>query len=58
VDAVSKMIERFNVDSSQIRKMAICGNPIQLSLFQNSEIRDLAYAGRTCRKGWVYKHTA
>ena len=38
MDAVSKMIKRFNVDPSQIQKMAICGNPIQLSLFQNSEI--------------------
>jgi methylamine methyltransferase corrinoid protein reductive activase len=50
VDAVGKMIERFNVDPSQIRKMAICGNPIQLSLFQNSEIRDLAYAGKNMQK--------
>ncbi len=50
IDAVEKMIERFDVDTSQISKMAVCGNPIQLSLFQNSEIRDLAYAGRNMRK--------
>lgn len=50
IDAVSKMIERFNVDSSQIQKIAVCGNPIQLSLFQNSEIRDLAYAGKNMQK--------
>jgi methylamine methyltransferase corrinoid protein reductive activase len=50
IDAVSKIIERFDVDPLQISKMAVCGNPIQLSLFQNSEIRDLAYAGRNMRK--------
>ena len=26
--------------------LAVCGNPIQLSLFQEIEIRDLAYAGK------------
>ncbi|WP_342305432.1 methylamine methyltransferase corrinoid protein reductive activase [Methanolobus sp. ZRKC5] len=50
IDAVGKMIDGFNVDPSQILKMAVCGNPIQLSLFQNSEIRDLAYAGENMRK--------
>ena len=30
----------------KIKKMAICGNPIQLSLFENIEIRDLAFAGK------------
>ncbi|KXS41025.1 MAG: putative metal-binding protein, partial [Methanolobus sp. T82-4] len=50
IDAVGKMIEGFNIDTSQISKMAVCGNPIQLSLFQNSEIRDLAYAGRNMQK--------
>ena len=28
-----------------IKKVAICGNPIQLSLFENIEVRDLAFAG-------------
>ena len=50
IDAVSKMIKRFSVDSLQIQKIAVCGNPIQLSLFQNSEIRDLAYAGKNMQK--------
>lgn len=30
----------------KIEKMSICGNPIQLSLFENIEVRDLAYAGK------------
>jgi methylamine methyltransferase corrinoid protein reductive activase len=29
-----------------IKKIAICGNPIQLSLFENIEVRDLAFAGK------------
>ncbi|MBR4201958.1 MAG: methylamine methyltransferase corrinoid protein reductive activase, partial [Candidatus Methanomethylophilaceae archaeon] len=30
---------------SQVKKIAVCGNPIQLSLFEDIEIRDLAFAG-------------
>lgn len=48
--AVEKLIKSFDVDTSKIIKMAVCGNPIQLSLFQNTEIRDLAYAGENMRK--------
>ena len=29
-----------------IRKVAVCGNPIQLSMFENIEVRDLAFAGK------------
>ncbi len=50
IGAVEKMIDGFDVDSSHILKMAVCGNPIQLSLFQNSEIRDLAYIGKNMQK--------
>ncbi|MFP4654604.1 MAG: methylamine methyltransferase corrinoid protein reductive activase [Methanohalobium sp.] len=46
LNAVKKIINAFNVDLSKIKKLAICGNPIQLSLFQDMEIRDLAYAGK------------
>jgi methylamine methyltransferase corrinoid activation protein len=50
LDAVSKIIETFDVDPACIQKLAVCGNPIQLSLFQNSEIRDLAFAGKNMQK--------
>ncbi|MDK2834138.1 MAG: hypothetical protein PWQ51_2404 [Methanolobus sp.] len=49
-DAVCKLIKNLTDDTMQISKIAVCGNPIQLSLFQNSEIRDLAYAGRNMQK--------
>ena len=47
---VKKVISSFDVDLSEIEKIAVCGNPIQLSLFQNTEIRDLAYAGESKQK--------
>lgn len=50
VDAIRKLIDSFHMDASLIKKIAVCGNPIQLSLFQNSEIRDLAYAGKNMQK--------
>jgi Uncharacterized metal-binding protein len=50
LQTVKKMLNAINVDSKQIEYIAICGNPIQLSLFQNIEIRDLAYAGETKQK--------
>ncbi|MGB9929297.1 MAG: methylamine methyltransferase corrinoid protein reductive activase [Methanosarcina sp.] len=50
LDAVSKIIETLDVDPASIEKLVVCGNPIQLSLFQNSEIRDLAFAGKNMQK--------
>lgn len=46
IDAVNQVIANLHVDPAEIIKLAVCGNPIQLSLFQEIEIRDLAYAGR------------
>jgi len=45
IHAVNQVIHSLGIDRSQVIRMAICGNPIQLSLFQEIEIRDLAYAG-------------
>ena len=50
MDAVKKVIDTLDVDPSSIEKLVVCGNPIQLSLFQNSEIRDLAYAGKNMQR--------
>ncbi len=46
VMAVNDVINNLNVHRNQVERVAVCGNPIQLSLFQNIEIRDLAYAGK------------
>ncbi|TGC10671.1 methylamine methyltransferase corrinoid protein reductive activase [Methanolobus halotolerans] len=50
IDTICKLIQSFSIDPAHITKMAVCGNPIQLSFFQNSEIRDLAYAGENMQK--------
>jgi methylamine methyltransferase corrinoid activation protein len=47
LETVKEIIERFDVEPDKIKRIAVCGNPIQLSLFQNMEIRDLAYAGES-----------
>ena len=46
IDAVNRVINNLQIDPADIVKLAVCGNPIQLSLFQEIEIRDLAYAGK------------
>ena len=47
MQTVTDLVSLYGKDKlSQIKQMAICGNPIQLSLFENIEIRDLAYAGK------------
>jgi methylamine methyltransferase corrinoid activation protein len=46
LNAVHKVIRALPIDLREVGRVAICGNPIQLSLFQNMEIRDLAFAGK------------
>ena len=43
VDAVKQIISKLT--SEPPIRIAVCGNPIQLSLFEGIDIRDLAYAG-------------
>ncbi|WP_094227676.1 methylamine methyltransferase corrinoid protein reductive activase [Methanolobus psychrotolerans] len=45
VNAVKHVIETLGVKPDELERMAICGNPIQLSIFQGIPIDDLAYAG-------------
>jgi methylamine methyltransferase corrinoid protein reductive activase len=46
IHAINKVLDNLAVDKDQVVRLAVCGNPIQLSLFQGIEIRDLAYAGK------------
>ncbi|AYK15304.1 MAG: methylamine methyltransferase corrinoid protein reductive activase [Methanosarcina flavescens] len=50
LETIRRMFQKFDVDLSRVERLAVCGNPIQLSLFQNMEIRDLAYAGENKQK--------
>ena len=44
VSAVNSLIN--NLKPGKLKRIAVCGNPIQLSIFEGIEIRDLAFAGR------------
>ncbi|MDG6243531.1 MAG: ASKHA domain-containing protein [Methanolobus sp.] len=45
VNAVIHIIDTLGIKPEELQRMAICGNPIQLSIFQGIPIDDLAYAG-------------
>jgi len=47
VSAVNRVIESLRIPTKDVVRLAVCGNPIQLSLFCGMEIRDLAYAGKS-----------
>lgn len=45
VTAVKNILFELSVKVGEMEKLSICGNPIQLSIFQGIPIEDLAYAG-------------
>ncbi len=47
MDTVSHLIEIHGVDTKKIDRLAVCGNPAQVSMFEGIEVRDLAYAGQS-----------
>jgi len=50
IDTANKLMKMLDVDLSKVERAAICGNPIQLSMFQDMEIRDLAFVGEQALK--------
>lgn len=46
LDTINRLIEKLDIDLGNVDRVAVCGNPIQLSIFQNIEITDLAYWGK------------
>jgi len=46
IHAVNRVIDNLRIEKNDVIRAAVCGNPIQLSLFREIEIRDLAYAGK------------
>ncbi len=46
IGAINNLFAELAIDLSAVEVVAVCGNPFQLSLFQNIEIRDLAFAGK------------
>lgn len=50
VETINQVISFLKVPADEMKRLAVCGNPIQLSLFEGIEIRDLAYAGERKKK--------
>jgi methylamine methyltransferase corrinoid protein reductive activase len=50
VTAVKNILTALGVKVKEMEKLSICGNPIQLSIFQGIPIEDLAYAGERKKK--------
>lgn len=50
IGTINDVLNNLKIDLQKIERLAVCGNPIQLSLFQNIEIRDLAYWGSNAIK--------
>lgn len=50
IAAVNQVIATLGVPKDRCERLAVCGNPIQLSLFEGIEVRDLAYAGENKRR--------
>ena len=46
-ETVDHLIELHGVKPNEIERLSVCGNPAQLSMFENIEIRDLAFAGQS-----------
>lgn len=45
-EAVANLFRKLDVDLDSVKRVGVCGNTFQMSLFEGIEIRDLAYAGK------------
>lgn len=45
INTILNIINRLGVEPELVERISVCGNPIQLSIFQGIPIDDLAYAG-------------
>ncbi|MCE5296323.1 MAG: methylamine methyltransferase corrinoid protein reductive activase [Euryarchaeota archaeon] len=50
IETVDKLIAMHGTKANEIERLAVCGNPAQLSMFEKIEIRDLAFAGQSMLK--------
>lgn len=48
--AANRTIAGLKIDLGKVERVAICGNPIQLSIFQGMGVDDLAFAGETAHR--------
>jgi methylamine methyltransferase corrinoid protein reductive activase len=50
ISAAKNLIQALDIKKEELKRISICGNPIQLSIFQGISIEDLAYAGERKKK--------
>ncbi|HUT26572.1 MAG TPA: methylamine methyltransferase corrinoid protein reductive activase [Methanomassiliicoccales archaeon] len=50
IETVDKLISTLGAKPEEIARVSVCGNPAQMSMFENIEIRDLAFAGQSILK--------
>ncbi|WP_299524965.1 methylamine methyltransferase corrinoid protein reductive activase [uncultured Methanobrevibacter sp.] len=50
ISTINKIIDNLDINLNEVERLSVCGNPIQLSLFNNIEIRDLAFWGDNALK--------
>jgi methylamine methyltransferase corrinoid protein reductive activase len=50
IKTINNVIKNLNINLENVLRVAVCGNPIQLSIFHNIEIRDLAFWGGNALK--------
>ncbi|MGD0818732.1 MAG: methylamine methyltransferase corrinoid protein reductive activase [Methanomassiliicoccales archaeon] len=50
IETINRLIRLLEIDLKKVGRLAVCGNPIQLSIFQNMELRDLAFVGERSLK--------
>jgi len=50
IDTANKVIASLGIDLNRVERVSICGNPIQLSLFQGIPVDDLAFAGENAHR--------
>jgi methylamine methyltransferase corrinoid protein reductive activase len=50
ISAVKNLLRALDIKNEELKRISICGNPIQLSIFQGISIEDLAYAGERKKK--------
>ncbi len=55
VNAVKNIFKTLGVERKELERLSICGNPIQLSIFQGISIEDLAYAGERKKQKYNIK---
>ncbi len=50
IKCINQLFSSLDIDLTKVKRIGVCGNTFQMSLFQNIEVRDLAFAGENMLK--------